>query len=192
MTHTSPLQVLPFLAAFFLAAAPALAADKLAPKRYALPEQHGSFNVSAPATWQDEVQQPPQQGLPPTILFTPATGKPFQVLLTPIWKPSPDVPTPSKDALRQRVERSAAELKGNGERVAGEIKVVEIQGKTGSGYYISATDKAPGPGEFKHLTQGLIMVSELMVTFSVLTNDGQQQVVRDALIMLRGAAHSPK
>jgi hypothetical protein len=192
MTHPSPRQVLPFLAVFFLAAAPALAADKLAPKRYPLPEQRGSFNVSAPATWQDEVQQPPQQGLPPTILFTPATGKPFQVLLTPIWKPSSDVPTPSKDALRQRVERSAEELKGNGERVAGEIKVVEIQGKTGSGYYISATDKAPGPDEFKHLTQGIIMVSELMVTFSVLTNDGQEQVVRDALVMLRGAAHSPK
>lgn len=192
MTRTSPLQVLSFLAAFVLAAVPALAADKLASKRYPLPDQRGSFNLSVPATWEDEVQQPPQPGLPPTILFTPASGKPFQVLVTPIWKPAPDVPTPSKEVLRQRMERSAAELKGNGDRLAGVIKIVEIQGKNGSGYYFSAVDKAPGPGEFKHLTQGLIMVSEIMVTFSILTNDGQAQVVRDGLAMIRAATHSPK
>lgn len=183
-------RILPLLAVQFLVAAPACAADKLAQKRYPLPEERGAFVLSAPAAWQDQVQQQPQS--PPTILFTPATGKPFQVLITPIWKPRPDIPTPTKEALRQRMERSAEELKGDGDRVANEIKVVEIQGKAGIGYYYAATDKTPEPDGFKHLTQGVIMVSELMVQFAVLTNDGQQQVVRDALVMIRGATHSPK
>lgn len=181
------IRILLFLAAL-LPAVPAFAADKLAQKRYPLPEERGTFVLNAPVAWKDQVQQPPQS--PPTILFTPATGKPFQVLITPIWKPRPDIPTPSKEALRENVQRAADELKS--ERIENKIKLVEIQGKTGPGFYYSATDKAPKPDEFKFLTQGRIMVSELMVTFAILTNDGQQQVVRDALTMIRGATHDPK
>jgi hypothetical protein len=177
------------LAFLLLGGAPASAADKITQKRYPLPEQRGTFLVSAPASWKDDVNQP-QPSAPPTILFEPSTGKPFQVLLTPIWKPRPDVPTPTKDALRQQVQRAADELKSD--RIANQIKVVELQGKGGPGFYYSATDKAPKPGEFKYLTQGLIMASELMVSFTVLTNDGQEQVVRDALSLIRSSTHSPK
>src|SRR5689334_22017582 len=111
MTRT--LTLLPVLAALFLGAAPTFAADKITQKRYPLPEQRGTFQLSAPASWQDEVKQPPQ-ALPPTILFAPpSTAKPFQVLVTPLWKPSPDVPTPTKDALREQVQRGAEQLKSD-------------------------------------------------------------------------------
>ena len=188
---TRAFALLSILAALLLGAAPASAADKLTQKRYPLPEQRGTFLLSAPASWKDEVNQPPQP-VPPTILFGPsATGKPFQVHVTPIWKPSPDLPTPTRDELRSQVQRDADGLKS--ERIANEIKVVDLQGKNGPGFYYAATDKAPEPGEFKHLTQGRILVSDLLlVTFAILTNDGQEQVVRDALNMIRSSSHSPK
>ena len=178
-------------AAALLLALPASAADKITQKRYPLPDQRGTFLLSAPASWKDDVNQPPQP-VPPTILFGPsATGKPFQVHVTPIWKPSPDLPTPTKDELRTQVQRDADGLKSD--RIANEIKVVDLQGKNGPGFYYAAVDKQPGPDEFKHLTQGRILVSDtLLVTFAILTNDGQEQVVRDALSMIRSASHSPK
>jgi hypothetical protein len=51
------------------------------------------------------------------------------------------------------------------------------------------TDKAPNPGEYKYLTQGMLRVSELVVSFSILTNDGQEQVREDALALLKSAVH---
>ena len=51
--------------------------------------------------------------------------------------------------------------------------------------------KAPKPGEYKYMTQGMLVVRELAVSFTILTNDGQQQVVQDALTMLKSATHTP-
>src|SRR6188472_714513 len=131
-------RILSLVAVLLFAAAPAFAADKITQKRYPLPEQRGTFLLSAPASWKDEVDQPPQ-AVPPTIVFGPAAaGKPFQILITPIWKPSPDLPTPTKDALREQVRRDAEGLKSD--RIANEIKVVELQGKGGPGFYYAAVD----------------------------------------------------
>ena len=64
---------------------------------------------------------------------------------------------------------------------------MEFQGRSGPGFY-SATDRAPKPGEFKFLTQGIVRVGELAVTFTI-PNDGQEAVVKQALeALLKGAA----
>ena len=177
-----------FAIALLLAAAPAFSADRPVEKPYALPE-HGTFKMNVPAGWKDQLAQTPPSA-PPTITFSPADGKPFQVLVTPLWRPSPDVKLPTKETLRKRVENDAAEFKDGS--VEQKLKLVEIKGKSGPGYYFSVTDKAPKPGDYKYLTEGLLMVSELMVAFTILTNDGQEQVVRDALAMVRSASHTAK
>jgi hypothetical protein len=52
------------------------------------------------------------------------------------------------------------------------------------------TDHAPKPGEYKHMTQGILPVGILMLPFTVYTNDGQQDIVTEALTMLKSAIHS--
>ncbi|HEY7676568.1 MAG TPA: hypothetical protein VIG69_05830, partial [Candidatus Methylomirabilis sp.] len=69
------------------------------------------------------------------------------------------------------------------------IEVRELQGVAARGYYFSATDRAPKPGEYKFMTQGMLRVGSLLVTFTILTNDGQGNIVADALAMLRSARH---
>ena len=64
---------------------------------------------------------------------------------------------------------------------------MEFSGRSGPGYCFSATDRAPQPGEYKYLTQGIVRVGELSVTFTILTNDGQEAVVKQALEALKGA-----
>ena len=72
-----------------------------------------------------------------------------------------------------------------------ELRVVEFQGRSGPGFYFAATDRAPKPDEYKLLTQDVVRVGELSVTFTILTNDGQDAVVKQALDALKGATQEP-
>ena len=163
----------------------AIAADGQT-KRYALPDKT-SLELSIPVGWQDEVKQG-ESGTPPTIIFTPREGARFQVLVTPIWRPRPDVPVASAEQIRQSVQRAADEIKP--QAAESFLSVEELTGAKGPGYYFSATDKAPKPDEFKYLTQGMLLVGELAVSFSILTNDGQEKVRDAALAMLKSATQS--
>jgi hypothetical protein len=71
------------------------------------------------------------------------------------------------------------------------LPLQEIKGVDGRGCYFTATDRAPRPGEAKYLAQGIIRVGEIVLAFTVLTNDGQEAVVRSAFDMLRTAVHRP-
>lgn len=153
-------------------------------RRFTLPD-HGSFVIQVPPDWKDQTRQPPNR-LPPTITFGPGSGKAFQVLLTTIWPATKDRPPQSRDQLRATVERSAEVART--QAVEKELRIVEFQGRSGPGFYFSATDRAPKPGEFRFLTQGIVRVGELAVTFTVLTNDGQEAVVKQTLEALKGAA----
>jgi hypothetical protein len=162
-----------------------LAADAGAAKKYPLP-QRGALQMNVPAGWADEVRQP-QNNAPPTIVFGPKEGRAFQVLVTPLWRPRPDVPVATKEAVRQNVQRAAEDLKS--QAVETTIPIVEFTGAGGPGFYFSATDKAPKPDEYKYLTQGMLKVGELAVTFTILSNEGPERVTRDALNMLQSAMH---
>ena len=152
-------------------------------KDYPVPDKT-TLQIAVPAGWKDQVREG-ERGFPPTIIFTPREGPPFQVLVTPISRPRPDVPVPTGDQIRDSVQRVADQMKR--QAAEKELPLVELKGTSGPGYYFSATDKAPLPDEFKYLTQGMLIVGELAVTFSVLTNDGQEKVRDEALAMLKSA-----
>lgn len=169
-----------------LGAAPCARAADTVEKSYALPEQ-GTLKLRAPREWKDELH-PAQDKTPLTITFQPAKGARFEVLVTPIWRANPDVPVATRDTIAQRVRHTADEVKGQSVE-QDNIPLVEFAGATGPGFYFSVTDKAPKPDEFKYLTQGMVRVSELVLTFSVLTNDGQADVVPTVLEMMKTASH---
>ena len=54
----------------------------------------------------------------------------------------------------------------------------------------AAAERARAAGEFKYLSQGSMRVGELVMTFTVLTNDGQESVVREALQAIASATHT--
>jgi hypothetical protein len=152
-------------------------------RRYPIPD-HGFLQMKVPSGWRDELQQL-STGMPPTIVLSPPTGNDFQILITPIWGAKKEAL--KEEAVRGTVQRSADEAKS--QSVEKVIKVVELQGASGRGYYFFATDKAPKPGEWKFITQGTLVVGDLVVTFTILTNDSQEEVIKEALRMLREARH---
>lgn len=160
-------------------------AEDATARTYPLPKQ-GSFELKVPVSWKDTLRQPPND-LPPTLTFSPNSGAAFQVLITPIWKVNQDMQMPGPEEMKSSVERAADGA--SQQAVEKTIPIRELKGSSGKGYYFSATDKAPKPDEFKYLTQGMLGVGDLAVTFTILTNDGQDAVVKEALSMLSSAAH---
>lgn len=143
----------------------------------------GTFVVDLPDTW--TAQSKPASGSPDTIVVTPKVGEKFQLLMTAFW--SAGQVLPDVESLRGYVEKAAADAKR--QAVEKEIAIQRLAGDHANGYYFQATDRAPGPEDYRHLTQGIYRAGGLMVTFTVLTNDGQAAVVDSALAMLRKSFH---
>ena len=168
-----------FLLAFAATAAVTAYGDT---KKYPLPD-NTTLVLSVPPGWKDELRAK-EGSTPATIFLTPNDGTPFQVFVTPVGRAKPDAGTAAQ--MRQSVQESADKVKPRA--VESVLAVAEFTGATGPGYYFSATDSAPPPGEFKYLTQGMLLVGEVVVSFGVLTNDGQEKVKDQALSMLKNAA----
>jgi hypothetical protein len=171
--------------AFLLCVSVALA-EESSVRCYPLPD-HGSIQLSVPAQWKDQLRQPPNR-LPPTIVFSEKTGTSFEVLITPMWSAKKDLPPPSAEMIRDIVQEEAT--KAASQAVQKRIDLIELKGASGSGFYFAVTDRAPPPGEYKHMTQGMITIGKLFLTFTILTNDGQQPIVAKALSMLMTATHN--
>ncbi len=152
-------------------------------RAYQLPG-HGTLQLSVPHSWNDQMRQR-QQDMPPTILFTPERGYAFNVQVTLLWPPKPDAVMPGIEEIRRTVSKAADDAKPQAAETA--ITIEEIPGSSGNGYYFAVTDRAPKPGEFKYMTQGMLRVGELMLAFTVLSNDGAAPAVKDALTMLKSA-----
>jgi hypothetical protein len=164
----------------------ATAAEKTSERRYTLPG-HGGLQMKVPASWKEEVKQQ-SDNLPPTITLTPANGDQFKIFITPFWKESEDAPDINDYIVHRMVERAADANQPNA--VEKTLKLIYLDGSSGRGYYFSATDKAPEKGGYKFLTQGALLVDELVVSFTILTNDEKKEVESAGLEMIKSAIHA--
>ena len=173
----------------FLTAATAIAADG-EKKAFPLPDK-SSLELTIPAGWKDELKanpgKPNQGSAPASIVLSPRDGASFQVVVTPVVRQKPGASADTAIQMRLSVQQAADKVKPSA--VEPYLSVEELAGAHGRGYYFSATDREPKPGEYKYLTQGMLLVGDVVVSFSVLTNDGQEKVRDEALAMLKRASH---
>lgn len=149
---------------------------------------HGTLALLLPDGWAAKVRQPPN-GLPPTIMMRPLIDAAGELIVTAVWPIGSVTKLPDEATLRSEVEELAH--KATSQSVERVLPVQEIKGVDGRGFYFAATDRAPKPGEYKYLTQGIIRVGAIALAFTILTNDGEEAVVTAALKILRTAAHRP-
>jgi hypothetical protein len=128
--------------------------------------------------------------MPPTIIFNPAKGNDFQVMITVLWGKTGEQGINSQEKVRTFVEKDGQKLLPN----IAETKIVltEIKGVSNRGYYFSVTDKAPNPGEYRYMTRGGIAVGNLLLNATILYRVKDSESVKDALSMLREAKQSTK
>jgi hypothetical protein len=173
-----------YLVGMLLLVAPLLViAGGAGTRQYALPN-HGKLQLQMPTGWHDQVKQPPKQ-MPPTITLTSNSGDSFKVIVTPMWPLQKDQKLLSVQEIKPLVEQSIKIV--SKQAVEQSVQPIEIKNKQGGGYYFSVTDKAPQPGNYKHLSQGLIRIGDLITSFTILSNDGGEKDVKSALNMMRGA-----
>ena len=170
--------------AAWLAAAPAWADESLL-RRYVLPNKD-TLELMLPAGWADHFEQPAGGG-PPTVEIAVSDGGPRQVFVRPEWadptaKDVRELPQ-LRDAVRDLAERIQPDA------VETYLEVRHIAGVNGVGFYFTATDRSPGPGEFKFMSQGALQAGSLTLWFTILTDEGQDTVAVEALAMLQAAVH---
>ena len=154
-------------------------------KVFPLPDK-SSLELSIPAGWKDELKAKPGSA-PATIALAPRDGPPFEVHVTPVARQRPGASVDTAIKMRDSVQQAADKVKPSA--VEPYLPVEELVGAPGPGYYFSATDREPKPGEFKYLTQGMLLVGDVIVSFGILTNDGQEKAKEQALAMLKSASH---
>ncbi|WP_411879294.1 hypothetical protein [Polaromonas sp. YR568] len=155
----------------------AMAADMRVP----LPGR-AALVIPLPVGWRGHVRRAVPD-LPPTIILSSITEKNFELMITPIWPLSADAKPPTPDFLRAMVAAGAQKAKE--QAVEKDLPVRDLTGQGLFGAYFSATDKAPKPGEYRNMTQGMVAVGELQVGFTVLSNGDAAAVNGPAIQMLQ-------
>ena len=132
-----------------------------------------SLNFHVPKTWKRDREAQNPMGGTPTIQFRPEIGKSFSVQVSVLENKGDSklVDQIAKSILDEYAPQS----------VEKNLKLKPLEGTYGVGQYLSATDPAPKPGEYKFVTSGVMPAEGLVVIFTVLTNDDQQAVVDAAL-----------
>jgi hypothetical protein len=163
---------------------------------FSLPAQGAEFRIDSatneqlvldmPAGWRGFTANPEGAAVT-TLAFSPAQGASFRMLVTLIPLPR-DASRPPITASDLRESTQAAADQARSRSVEAVLTVQSLTGPQVSGVYFQATDRAPPAGEFKHLTQGSLVVGEAVLTFTVLANDdapgGPEAVRRQALAAL--------
>ena len=185
MTRTKPIHC-GALALLLLMSAQAARAQETVKKTYPVPD-HGSIQFQIPVSWKDQIRQVAGK-VPPTITWTEKSGAAFRILVAVGWQDTKTGPAMNDKELKKRVEIGLAGIQT--QAVEKKIEIKEIKGSSARGYYFSATDRAPKKNEFKYLTQGIVRVGDLILPFSILTNDGQHTVVLAALGAISGATRA--
>jgi len=152
------------------------------PQQFRLPG-HGILILNVPDTWRSNEKQ--SEAGPPTIGLGAKSGAPFAVLITAVWGAAPEEAAPDDAKIRAAVASAAKSAEP--QSVEGSLSLQDFQGTSGHGYYFKATDKAPPPGEFKYLCQGMIRTGAIALSFTILTNDGQEVTAKSALELIRTA-----
>jgi hypothetical protein len=157
------------------------AADTLGRRSYWLPGRR-ILALRVPQDWA-ESRQPLEADAPFTITFGPPTGGAFQVLVSVIRQ------SDQRPDVRAIVERSGRALLASA--VEDRLVLEELSGPQVSGYFFKLTDRAPKPNEYKYLIQGVMRLADLLLTFTVLSNEPDAPEANAALKMLRAARVSP-
>jgi hypothetical protein len=157
-------------------------------RKYPIPE-HGTLELNVQTSWKVEVHKP-QEDMPPTIIYKPASGDDFQVLVTVLWSKTGEQDFNNPTKIRALVEQDGQKILSKA--VETRLVVQQMRGVNNIGYFFSLTDKSPNPGEFRYLTRGAIGVGNLLLNATILHRVKESESVKDALSMLREAKQSAK
>ena len=141
--------------------------------------------LSVPQTWTDEYT-PAKDGPFPTITLSQGNSKDTK-MVSPIPLKKLNGDFRKSEMIRKMIEDSGTKLLPNA--VEKKIELKEVRGAVGSGFYCTLTDKNPRlpDGEFRYMNHGGLVAGDLLVMFTIFTNDNNSPVLSEAIQMLESA-----
>lgn len=162
--------------------------EKTIQRLYPVPE-HGEIILNVPASW-EVTYFSPGETKPPVITFYKKDknqGELFQLNISTLWDDGFERDITSPEQIRALVEETGMNILEYSKEE--ELKLIPLNGSQGEGYYFILSDKAPGPGEYEYLMQGALSVGEILVVFSLFTQEPDSPYQNNTLKMLRDALH---
>jgi len=150
---------------------------------------HGVLEFNAPGSWKMAIR-PAQKDLPSTVKFTPAAGREFLFMISPMAGPAGDKAFNSMERMKQLMEAEKKHLAPRAEEPA--LMIDSFGGPQAKGLFLVASDKAPRPGEYKYLIRSCVAVGDLMLSVTFLSHRKESEAMEDALALLRGVKIRPQ
>jgi hypothetical protein len=142
-----------------------------------------NLELTLPVAWKSTHQT---AGPSVTVRLSSAASADFLVLITtlPVKAGSP-ASTP--DGLRASVTELGNRALPTS--LQERLELTEIKGQQAIGYLFHMTDRNPekGPGDYREVHQGAILLGQQMITFTILTHPGDSVTVDEAKRLLSAA-----
>jgi hypothetical protein len=153
------------------------------PRSYRAPHNR-TLEVSVPSDWAETIDS--GRGYP-KIDYSSGTPKEFLASLSVLWSGSSDSERSSVKEIRSRLKEKASKTLKAVSAAGREAALQPLESDRVIGYYYAVTDPSPPPGSFRCLTEGEARIEELIVHFTIMTNDPSASQIAALLEMLRKA-----
>jgi len=147
---------------------------------------HGSLHLTMPEAWKVEAKA--MVDLETLFLHVlPAKGKAFDIQITVVWVNPTNQSKPTPESIKANTQRTGNSLLFQASEKT--LTLNEIRGTQSVGTYYTLTDRKPGPGEFKYITQGSVLTGDALSAFTILSSSADSSDLKQALKMLTDAAY---
>jgi hypothetical protein len=137
-----------------------------------------------PASWSASVDGPT---VGPTATFETKGAHDFKVLVTAIHRANgkPESQAELEQMVREQGEKTLATATQKS------VTLVRVDGREAKGFLYHFTDRSPekGPGDYRELNQGAVLLGPYLLSVTILTHSGDQATVSDAIKVLAGATY---
>jgi len=175
------LQVSALISTCFTAVA-AAGAEETAQQTYTI-SGHGTLELPVPKAWRSENYRHPMSRFP-KISLHPAEGTAFVVRINPSLR-LPAFGDAEGDDIKKTAEVLSKVMAPTA--VEKELPLTQLKGPAAHGYYFTATDKAPRPGEYRCMTSAVVGVGKLLLDVTILHQSTDAEEVQQTIEMLKEA-----
>lgn len=148
-----------------------------------VPVEGGKLVLTHPADWKATIGGP---AYGPTLKLGPKGPGDFQVIVTAIVSKKE---LPDDEKLERLVREKGEELLPTATQTS--LEIAPVKGSQARGYLYHLTDQnaEKGPGDYRELSQGAIVVPPLLLSVTILTHSGDGETVKSAMSALASARY---
>lgn len=142
---------------------------------------HGEISMDVPRVWNYNFTKT-DENQPPIVTFYVLDNEDeeiFQLNMSVLWDDGFSRDITSLNFIRSLVEKTGKDILPLSDET--ELILNEFAGSNGTGFFFDLSDSNASKGEYRYLTQGAVSLGEVILIFSLFSND-KDSLLRDAML----------